>query len=219
MDMREYINIPLKLTGANTITQKVSGTKLVVQGANANTLTLGDATHEGGNLAIYRDGSGNTQLSVNADAAGNAKALDVYGGVVCQKHLTLGQAALNTAHALFVVGSSYFSASPQSGEGFKCVGTHGLYTFDNHAALHLNIPVTDSTGHSIKLRIDNSSIIEAKATGDGGGSVVNKAIGLYGVTPATQAAAIADPAETIGGNNAAIDAILVALRNIGLIAV
>ncbi len=38
-------------------------------------------------------------------------------------------------------------------------------------------------------------------------------------TPVGRAGAIADPAESTGGNNAAIDAILVVLRDLGLITV
>ena len=37
-------------------------------------------------------------------------------------------------------------------------------------------------------------------------------------TPVGRAGAIGDPAESTGGNNAAIDSILVVLRNLGLIA-
>lgn len=43
-------------------------------------------------------------------------------------------------------------------------------------------------------------------------------VGFYNATPVVQAAAIADPASTIAGNNAAIDSILVVLRNFGVIA-
>jgi len=43
-------------------------------------------------------------------------------------------------------------------------------------------------------------------------------VGLYSATPVVQAAAIADPASSTAGNNAAIDSILVVLRNLGVIA-
>lgn len=43
-------------------------------------------------------------------------------------------------------------------------------------------------------------------------------ISFHNATPVAQAAAIGDPASSTAGNNAAIDSILVVLRNLALIA-
>ena len=194
---------PLMISGGS-ITQKVSGTALKLLGADADILSLGDATHEGGDLKIYRDGSGNLQLSLDADAASNAKALDVYGGVVVQSYLTVGQAALNTNYALYVEG--YFRASG-----------HGIFDYLDCSNLRQygtgDITLLNSVeGSSVFLKVFGThTCIELDYS-------AAPRIGLYGVTPTTQAAHIADPAENAAANNAAIDAILVALENIGILA-
>ena len=43
-------------------------------------------------------------------------------------------------------------------------------------------------------------------------------VGFYSATPVVKADAIPNPAESIAANNTAIDSILVALRNLGVIA-
>jgi hypothetical protein len=210
------------------ITQKTSGTKLKILGADADILTLGDATHEGGDLKIYRNGSGDLQLSVDADAASNTKALDVYGGVVAQNYLTIGQTTLNTSYPLHVTGYSflngrlYVTSNILTSADLLVYNGHGLISrTDNISDIitgNILVSGTDSTDHSIKIQVDSNNIIVAQATGDGSGGITNKAVGLYGTTPTTQAAHIADPAENAAANNAAIDAILVALENIGILA-
>ena len=49
-------------------------------------------------------------------------------------------------------------------------------------------------------------------------SMNSTGISFHNSAPVAQASAIGDPASTTGGNNTAIDSILVVLRNLGLIA-
>jgi hypothetical protein len=199
---------------------KTSTDTLKLLNPNANALMLGDATHEGGDIKVYRDTSGNLQLSVDADAASNTKAFDVYGGVVCQNFVTVGQTTLNTTYPIYGVGHTYITGNIYSGGLiFSELGIEAKTANDSSYVVgNIQVTGTDATDHAVKLQIDSNDIICARATGDGAGGITNKAVGLYGVTPATQAAAISDPAESIAGNNAAIDAILVALENIGILA-
>ncbi len=209
---------PLRKSGT-IILPKVGTDTLKLLNPNADALIMGSATEEGGNLKIYRDGSGNLQLSVDADAASNGEALKVYGGAVCQNYLTVGQNTLSSAYPFYVNGHTFCNGNILNIGYMKT--TNGIRTYnDNAASLYMDIVVTgtDATSHEICLAIDTNHLICAKATGDGAGGIVDKAIGLYGVTPAVQAAHIADPAESTAGNNAAIDAILVALENIGILA-
>lgn len=163
---------PLIRSGS-TVTQRTPGDALVLLGANATTLSLGSASNEGGDLVIYRDGSSNTQVSIDADAASNAKAVDIYGGVVCQNYLTVGASTLWTGHQLYVSGYSKF--------------TNKAYIFSinssesNAASLPLDITVsgTDATDHEIKLQIDSNTIVGARATGDGAGGVTNLKCIMY----------------------------------------
>lgn len=215
---------PLRKVG-NFILPKVSTDALKLLNPNADALVLGSSTEEGGDIKVYRDGSGNLALSFDADAASNAKALDIYGGVVVQNYMTIGQTVLNTSYALRVSGTSSFTHNIYTDQSFISgsaggirAGTVGFYGNTNMSVLPTNIPVTDALNHDICLQIDSNDIICVRATGDGAGGITNKAIGLYGTTPATQAAAISDPAESTAANNAAIDSILAALRGIGLIA-
>ena len=133
---------------------------------NATALSLGNSTSEGGDVRIYRDGSNNLALFFDADAASNAKALDVYGGVVCQNYLTVGQSTLNTTFPIYCNGNMW---------------VNGLYAssirarYDNASAINMNIDVTgsDATDHASKLQIDAQDIISAQATGDGAGGIVD----------------------------------------------
>ena len=217
---------PLRKVG-NLILPKVSTDTLKLLNPNADALILGSTTEEGGDIKVYRDASGNLQISVDADAASNAEALVVYGGVVCQNYLTVGQTTLNTVRDFYVNGAAEVSGSLigfnlfTNAAGTLHVGANGIKErVDNQIIIPIDITVsgTDSIDHSINLRIDSNDIIVVQATGDGAGGITDKAIGLYGTTPATQAAAISDPAESTAANNAAIDSILAALRGIGLIA-
>lgn len=207
------------------IPQLTNDNGIPIYSKDADALILGSATKEGGDIKVYRDASGNLQLSVDADAASNGKALDVYGGVVCQNYLTVGQAALNTSYVGYINGSFGVTGIVNIGSNIESGGyiktTNGIVNnTSNQATIPIDIIVsgTDAIDHGIKLQIDSNDIIVAQATGDGAGGITNKAIGLYGTTPATQAAAISNPAESTAGNNAAIDSILAALRAIGLIA-
>ena len=219
--MPEYPRSPLKKIG-NLILPKISTDTLKLLNPNADALILGSTTEEGGDIKVYRDASGKLQMSVDADATSNTKALDIYGGVVCQNYLTVGQTTLSTAYVFYVHGSMRTSNYIQTDNGIVVKSGNGLRTpgADNSATILINIPVsgTDSTNHTTSLQIDENDIIAAQATGDGAGGIINKAIGLYGTAPTTQAFAISDPAESTAANNAAIDSILAALRGIGLIA-
>lgn len=165
---------------------------LKIFGKNINTISLGDATHEGGNIIVYRDASGNAQLTLDADAASNAIALSVYGGVVAQNFLTVGQASLNAGYALYINGSISGSGAIVSGStittgasGSLNIGTVGIVGRGaNQASIPINIVVsgTDSTNHAIKLQIDANDIIVAQATGDGSGGITDKHVELYGYT-------------------------------------
>lgn len=55
--------------------------KLTIHGADVDKLVLGDATHEGGDLRIYRNNNGNFQIHIDADAGPSTVALEVYGGI------------------------------------------------------------------------------------------------------------------------------------------
>lgn len=161
---------------------------LKIFGKNINTIILGDATHEGGDIKVYRDGSNNLQLSLDADAASNAIAMSVYGGVVMQNYLTVGQTTLDLAYKFYVAG------------GMKTNGEYrgaGLTHHDaNGTNVSLNIYITSGSGtHSSKLQIDSQDIVVAQATGDGAGGITNKAIGVFGVTPQVRQAHIADPTD------------------------
>ena len=55
--------------------------KLTIHGADEDKLSLGDSTHEGGDIKIYRDNSGHLQLWIDADAGRSEIALEVHGGL------------------------------------------------------------------------------------------------------------------------------------------
>ena len=208
---------PLRKIG-NLILPKVSTVTLKLLNPNADALVLGSTTEEGGDIKVYRDASGNLQMSVDADAASNTKALDIYGGVVAQNYLTIGQNTLNLSAELFIAGSLYATDNQNCSGQMKCAGFGHITSNSPSLPININILTPDATDHSINIQIDSSDIIVAQAAGDGSGGIIDKAIGLYGTTPCTQAAAISDPTESTAANNAAIDSILAALRGIGLIA-
>uniref|UniRef100_A0A6M3X5M2 Uncharacterized protein n=1 Tax=viral metagenome TaxID=1070528 RepID=A0A6M3X5M2_9ZZZZ len=151
--------------------------------ANATSLSFGDATHEGGNLVVYRDSAGNTQFEFDADAASNEKAFKCYGGVVFENNVTIGQVALDLSYLLYIVGnmkatgaiSTDASIYTGTASGMN-LGTGGIESRnDNQASMNMNISVsgTDSTNHLIEIKIDGTSIIAAQATGNGGGGVTD----------------------------------------------
>ena len=181
-------------------------------------LDMGGAAIQGGTFRMYRDILGNVQAYINPGAAANEIAMSVYGGVVAQNYLTVGQAVLNTSTALYLTGAGRITSNLRVDATISC----NKYTpiGQNAPGFRTDIIIsgTDSTVHTNKMQIDANDIIVAQATGNGSGGITNKAIGLYGTTPTTQAAHIADPAENVAANNAAIDAILVALENIGITA-
>ena len=184
---------------------------LILLSKNANALMLGSTAKEGGDIRVYRDSSGNIALSFDADATNSSVGLDLYAGLLVRSYLSVGTSTLSTSYPFYVSGNAGIS-------GYLYVSGSGISGVSNVNLLNINIPVTDGTDHAVALRIDYNDIIVAKATGNGSGGITNKAIGFYGTAPATQAAHIADPAESTSGNNAAIDAILVALENIGILA-
>lgn len=202
--------------------------QIQIYGKNADAIILGDATHEGGNISVYRDTSGNKQLFVDADAASNALAMSVYGGVVAQNYLTVGQTSLSTTHALVIVGSASISGVLLgnicvSDNDFRAPTDCGLRSrTDNQATLiagNIIVTNTDSTTHTIKQQIDGNDMIVLQATGNGSGGIdaATKAIGLYGAEPATQHAAIADATDAATAITQ-LNLLLVANRAIGLIA-
>lgn len=184
---------------------------LQIFGKNADALILGDTTHEGGDIKMFRDTSGNLQLFVDADAASNAIAMSIYGGVVAQNFLTVGSTTLQTGYPLYVTGAIYASTNITVGndiyaaDGLYGGTAGGVYTgtagfvarSENQPAIPITIPIsgTDSIDHAIQLQIDANNIIEVKATGDGSGGIINKAIGVFGVTPQVRQAHIADPTD------------------------
>ena len=170
--------------------------KLIIYGKNINGLALGDATHEGGNIAVYRDTLGNTQFVLDADAASNAIALSVYGGVIAQNHLTVGQTALDAAYTLAVKGTLHSTGTIYAPHGVYAIASgYGIQGSTNVSGIFVDIPVTDAGDHQINLRIDSNNIISIQATGDGAGSITNEAIGVFGVTPQVQQNHIADPTD------------------------
>ena len=133
---------------------------------NANALILGGSTKEGGDVRIYRDGSNNLALFIDADAASNAKALDVYGGVVCQNFLTVGQTTLNTSYPLYVIGAGFFSGTIHP----NAIEAQGW----NASTFNTNIKITaGSSIHKICLQIDSNDIFCVQAHGDGAGGIVD----------------------------------------------
>lgn len=160
-----------------------------IYGKDAEALILGDPTHEGGDVKIYRDASGNLQFSIDADAASNAIAMSVYGGVVAQNYLTVGNATLDTTFPLKVYGECYITGNLKI--------NNVLATPTNTAALRVNISVSDANDHAVKLQIDANDILTVQATGNSAGDIdlATRAIGVFNVTPQVQQAHIADPTD------------------------
>ena len=143
---------------------------------DTNSLILGGPTKEGGDVKIYRDGSNNLALFFDADAASNAKALDVYGGVIFQNFLTVGQTTLNTIHALYVNGTILSTDEIYCNRSFKVHHTYGIRSYNENASqIPIDIIVTtpDTTDHAINLKIDTNNILAVQATGDGAGGIVD----------------------------------------------
>ena len=150
-----------------------------IYGKDAEALILGDPTHEGGDVKIYRDASGNLQFSIDADAASNAIAMSVYGGVVAQHNLTVGQATLETGYTCYVNGSMLSTGAYICGATLYSGLAHAVKIFKveernaNQIYLPININVsgTNSSVHAVQLQIDSNNIFAAQATGDGAGGV------------------------------------------------
>ncbi|MBE9570158.1 MAG: hypothetical protein IMF11_06010, partial [Proteobacteria bacterium] len=152
------------LVVGNKNTEKGS---IQIYGKDIDVLKLGDTTHEGGDVKIYRDASGHLQVSIDADAAQNAKAVDIYGGVCIQHYLSVGTSTLSVATNFYVAGSGRTSSTMAASRFYTDWGVEGKS--DNIAALHSNIRVTgtNATDHAVKLQIDSQDIFVAQATGDG----------------------------------------------------
>lgn len=105
-----------KLVVGSKNTEKGS---IQIYGKDIDALILGDATHEGGDVKIYRDASGHLQFSLDADAASDAIAMSVYGGVVAQNYLTVGTTTLSVATNFYVAGTGRTS-STDDGLAFFC---------------------------------------------------------------------------------------------------
>lgn len=146
---------------------------LKIYGKNINTILVGDATHEGGDIKVYRDGSNNLQLSLDADAASNAIALSVYGGVVAQNFLTVGQTALETGYVFYAIGASKFQNTLYVADSVS-IANGGIFNFINNQDVlpfNINVITPNATNHAIKLQIATNDIIVAQATGDGAGGI------------------------------------------------
>lgn len=176
--MEEFIKraLAFRKESDSVITQRLIGDTLKLLGENKTIFSLGDSTHEGGNVEIYRDGSNNLALFFDADAASNTKGLDIYPGVVCQNGVTIGSTSFDTTYKLRVTGNSYFSGNVSTNSEWGVNDGHGIHSVNNNQAvmrLNLGVGGTDSIDHAICLRIDNNDIICAQATGDGVGGVVD----------------------------------------------
>ena len=134
---------------------------------------LGGPTREGGDVKIYRDGSNNLALFFDADAASNTKALDVYGGVVCQNYLTVGLTTLNTTFPFYVNGVTYLNGTVYIKDNARFNSWQG--SGDNVSLIRGNIVIsgTDAIAHAIKMQIDSTDILIVEATGDGAGGIVD----------------------------------------------
>ena len=161
--MQDQIPVPLKLLTPN-----------------ADALTIGSPTEEGGDLKIYRNTSGDLQVYVDADAASNEKALDVYGGVVIQNYLTVGQTVLNTTYKLYVPSTAYIYSLNIDPSG--SLVSNVLNSPPNASDMQITIPIIspDATDHNVKLQINSNDIFAIQATGDGAGGVVGKRSIQYG---------------------------------------
>ena len=190
-----------------------------IYGKDIDVLKLGDATHEGGDVKIYRDALGHLQFSLDADAASNAKAVDIYGGVCIQHYLSVGTATLSVATNFYVAGTGRTSSS-MSASRFHADGGLSPRT-DNIAALPLNIRVSgsDATDHVIKLQIDENDIIAVQATGNGSGGidVATKAIGFFGTTPQVQQDHIIDADGNLADITTKFNTLLADLEGYGLL--
>jgi len=168
-----------KLVVGNKNTEKGS---IQIYGKDIDVLKLGDATHEGGDVKIYRDASGNLQFSLDADAASNAIAMSVYGGLVAQNYLSVGTTSLSTATNFYVAGTGRTSSTMTASRFFADYGLE--CKTDNLATLPINIRVsgTNATDHAIKLQIDANDIFVAQATGNGSGGITNLKALFYAPT-------------------------------------
>jgi hypothetical protein len=163
--MPEYPRSPFGKEASGIITQKLIDDTLKLLGENKTILSLGDSTHEGGNVEIYRDGSNNLALFFDADAASNVKGLDIYPGVVIRNHLTVGDSILYTAYPFRCVGYGYIS---------RIVLDRHIQTIPNATRLDLSIPIISGTAnHAISLQIDYNDVLCVQATGDGAGGIVD----------------------------------------------
>ena len=203
-----------KLVVGSKNTEKGS---IQIYGKDIDVLKLGDPTHEGGDVKIYRDASGNLQFSLDADAASNAIAMSVYGGVVAQHYLTVGTSALSVATNFYVAGTGRTSSTMMASRFFADGGLEGKS--DNIAALPITIRVsgTNATDHAVKLQIDANDIIVAQATGNGAGGITNKAIGFYGTTPQVQQDHIIDADGSLADITTKFNTLLADLEGYGLL--
>ena len=203
-----------KLVVGNKNTEKGS---IQIYGKDIDVLKLGDATHEGGDISIYRDTSGHKQFFLDADAVSNALAMSVYGGVVAQHYLTVGQATLKTTANVYVVGTIH-ATSAISCSGWMNVQAGIAAKSDNQAILPFNIRIsgTNATDHALKLQVDLNDIFVVQATGDGAGGIdlATRAIGVFAVTPQVQQAHIADPTD-LGTCISALSTLLADLEGYG----
>lgn len=172
--MPEYPRSPFNKETSGIITQKLIDDTLKLLGENKTIFSLGDSTHEGGNVEIFRDGSNNLALFIDADAASNAKGFDCYAGAVFQNNVTFGQTTLNTGATVYINGT--FAASGKVRCDYAEMGGNGIVSATSnlsHMLWNLSVSGTDAGDHKICLQIDSNDIICAQATGNSAGGVVD----------------------------------------------
>jgi len=209
---------------------KESTDTLKLLNPNAVALSLGDSTHEGGNIEIYRDASGNLAFGFDADAASNAKGADFYAGVVCQNYLTVGQTALNTSYQLYVNGIARVSnitctngitiSGGSIDGGASQVYNVSYYRFIDDQTDNIILQnITDAAAHSQILRIGGADLFSVKVTGNGSGGVdaASKAFAFFGGTPQVQQNHIIDADGNLADITTKFNTLLAGLEGYGIL--
>ena len=144
---------------------------------NTDALILGSPTKEGGDVRIYRDGSNNLALFIDADAASNTKGLDFYAGILFRNNVVIGRNTFSTVYKLLVDGTSYFTGDVYLLSDFRVNNGKGIVSsLDNITSMilgNIRISGTDVIDHTICMQMDSTDIFCIQATGDGAGGIVD----------------------------------------------